>query len=242
MAGVLENVGVNLPKINSINWGNAGLIILGIIIFLVVGVVTFFIVMNKTNKKKYVHKILFAKEVNGKIFLTGEDYAKELIIPYTSIKVFYLKQMKTYSQKLVYDVGKNLYLILIGKGGEWINTDLRYGLGGIIELNDTLKPTRDYANENLKELIKRNWTDKNKDWWKANAQYIFLIILGVIIIVGCILIFVQVKKASGMLNGASINYLEASKIYSEANSGLIDFIKEYFKTSGVISTTPITGG
>ena len=232
--GIFGNL--TLPKGNPINWGSAGLIILGIIIFLVVGVITFFIVLNKMNNKKYIHKILFAKEVNGKIFLIGEDFAKELTIPYTSIKVFYLKQRKTYSQKLVYDVGKNLYLILIGKGGEWINTDLRYGFGGIIELNDTLKPTRDYANENLKELIKRNWTDKNKDWWKENAHYVFLIVLGVIIIVGCVILFIQVKKASAMLNSASVNYLEASKVYSQANTGLIDFIKEYFKTSGVIET------
>lgn len=238
--GIFGNL--TLPKGNPINWGSAGLIILGIVIFLIIGIVTFFIVLNKINKKKYIHKILFAKEVNGKIFLTGEDFAQELTIPYTSIKVFYLKERKTYSQKLVYDIGKNLYLILIGKGGEWINTDLRYGIEGIIELNDTLKPTRDYANENLKELIKRNWTDKNKDWWKENAHYVFLIILGVIILVFLIWGGILLKKTAISFNGASANYLEASKVYSQANAGLIDFIKDYFKTSGVISTEPVTGG
>lgn len=238
---IFENLGVNLPQANPINWGKAGLIILLIIVFIIAGVVTFFIILNKMNKKKYIHKINFTKEVNGQIYLVGEDFAKEITIPYTSIKVFYLKNRKTYSPKLTYDVGRNNYLIQIGKGGEWINTNLRWGKDGIIELNDTLKPTRDYANENLKELIKRNWTDKNKDWWKENAHYVFLIILGVVIIIGCIIIFIQVKKASDMLNSASLNYKDASVIYSQAHNDFTEFIKDYFKTSGVISTTPIGG-
>jgi hypothetical protein len=148
--------------------------------------------------------------------------------------VFYLKERKTYSPKLVYDIGRNNYLILIGKGGEWTNTNLRYGADGVIEINDSLKPTRDYANENLKELIKRNWTDKNKDWWKENAHYVFLIVLGVIIIIGCVIMFIQVKKASASLNGASVNYLKASEVYAQANKDLIDVIKENFRTSGVV--------
>lgn len=240
--GLFGNLGVNVPSINPINWGKTGLILLGLIMFVVVGIITFFIIYNKLQKKKYIHKILFIKEVRGQIYLVGEDYAKELNVPYTSIKIFWLKDRKTYSPKLIYDVGKNLYLIMIGKGGEWINTNLRYGTDGVIEVNDALKPTRDYANENLKELIKRNWTDKNKDWWKENAHYVFLIILGVIIIVGCIIIFIQVKKASGMLNSASFNYLKASEIYQQANADLIKVIEQHFSTSGVVPTTPTGGG
>lgn len=237
--GLFGELGINAPNFNAVNWGSAGLILLTIILFIIAGVVTFFIIYNKSQKKKFIHKILFVKEVRGQIYIVGEDYAQELTIPYTSIKVFYLKDRKTYSPKLIYDTGKNLYIVLIGKGGEWINTNLRYGKDGIIEVNDELKPTRDYANENLKELIKRNWTDKNKDWWKENAHYIFLIVLGVIIIIGCVILFIQIKKASGMLNSASVNYLEASRTYAESNTDFKEFLKEYFRTSGV---TPISGG
>lgn len=228
---------MQFPSIQSV-----GLVILSILVFIISGIVVFFVVLNKIQKKQYIHKINFAKEVNGRIYLIGEDYAKELTIPYTSIKIFYLKQRKTYSPKLTYDIGRNNYLILIGKGGEWTNTDLRYGADGVIELNDTLKPTRDYANENLKELIKRNWTDKNKDWWKMNSHYVFLIILGVIIIIGFIVMFSQVKKASGNLNGASQNYKEASQIYAQAQKDFMDFLKEQFKTSGVIQAQATGGG
>ena len=234
--GIFSELGVNLPQGSGVNWGSAGLIILGIVIFVVVGIVTFMIVLNNLNKKKYINKINFTKNINGQIYLIGEDYAKELTIPYTSIKVFYLKKGRTYSPKLIYDSGKNNYIIHIGAGGEWINTNLRWGKDGTIELNDNLKPTRDYANENLKELIKKNWTDKNKDWWKENAHYVFLIVLGVIIIIGCLIIFIQVKKAGVSLNSASVNYLQASEVYAKANADLTEFIKDYFKTSGVITT------
>jgi hypothetical protein len=239
--GIFGNLGNNI-QINPVNWGNIGLILLIVVVFIIAGVVTFVVVYNKFQKKQYIHRILFVKEVRGDIKLIGEDYAKELNIPYTSIKVFYLKDKKTYSPKLIYDVGKNLYIILIGKGGEWINTNLRYGKDGIIEVNDELKPTRDYANENLKELIKRNWTDKNKDWWKENAHYIFLIVLGVIIVIYLIWGGILEKKTASYEAQASLNYQKASEIYAQSNNDFKEFIKEYFKTSGTISTTPISGG
>ena len=235
--GIFGDLGVNTPNINPVNWGKTSLILLGVLIFIIVGIITFFVIYRNLEKKKYIHKITFVKEVRGQIYVVGEDYAKEITIPYTSIKVFYFRERKTYSPKLIYDVGRNLYYILIGKGGEWINTNLRYGADGTIEINDALKPTRDYANENLKELIKRNWTDKNKDWWKENAHYIFLIILGVVIIVGCIILFSQIKKASLNLNGASENYYKASVVYAESNNDFKEFLKEYFKTSGVVPSS-----
>jgi hypothetical protein len=234
--GVLSNVGVNLPEINPVNWGSVGIIIASVIVLIVGGGVTFFIVLNNINKKKYIHKITFAKEINGKIFLIGEDFAKELTIPYTSIKVFYLRKGGTWSPKLIYDIGKNHYLILIGKGGEWINTDLRYGTDGVIELNDELKPTRDYANENLKELIKRNWTDKNADWWKKNAHYVFLIALGIIIIIALVIAMSGMKKTSANLSLASNSYLKASEVYAQANNDLIKVIEKKFSNSGIIQS------
>lgn len=231
--GVLGNLGVNLPETQSVNWGSIGIIIASIIILVVAGIVTFVVVFNNMNKKKYSNKVTFAKEINGKIFLVGEDYAKELTIPYTSIKVFYFRKGKTWSPKLIYDIGKNHFLILIGKGGEWINTDLRYGTDGVIELNDELKPTRDYANENLKELIKRNWTDKNADWWKKNAHYVFLIALGIIIIIALVIAMVGMRKATGNMALASDYYLQASEVYAQANADLIKIIETKFSNSGV---------
>jgi len=219
-----------------VNWGNIGIIIASIVVFVIAGIVTIFVVMNKTNKKKYSNKITFAKEINGKIFLVGEDYAKELTIPYTSIKVFFLKKAKTWSPKLIYDIGKNHFLILIGKGGEWINTNFRYGLDGVIELNDELKPTRDYANENLKELIKRNWTDKNSDWWKKNAHYVFLIALGIVVIIALVIALSGGKKMASAFVSASVNYKEASQIQAQATAELVNLIESNFASSGVIQT------
>jgi hypothetical protein len=152
--GILQQLGVKATNeaVNPINWGKAGLILISIFIFILVGVVVFMVIWNKSQKKKYDKKITFAQDINGKIYLTGEDYARELNIPNTSVKVFLLKNRGTFSPKLIHTIGKNHFLILIGKGGEWINTDLRYGKDGVIEINDLLKPTRDYANENLKDL------------------------------------------------------------------------------------------
>jgi len=240
--GVFSSLGVNLntTKINPAITGKIGITLLIILIFIIIGIITFFIVIRKINKKKYIYKVTFAREVNGKIFLVGEDFAKELVIPYTSIKVFWLKERKTWSPKLIYDIGRNSFLIFIGKGGEWINTDLRFGKDGIVELNDELKPSRDYANENLKELIQRNWTDKNKNWLKENSIFIFLIILGIIIIIALVIGLKGSRKMASSFEISSQNYLEASKVYSQSQENFLEFLKENFKNSGVLQTNPTT--
>jgi large-conductance mechanosensitive channel len=242
MAGILEQLGVNglnTATSTPLNFGKVGLILVCVLIFVIISVVIFVVVWNKSQKKKYNKKIEFAQEINGKVYLTGEDWAKEIKIPNTSVKVFILKERGTFSPKLIYTIGKNRFLILIGKGGEWINTDLRYGADGIIEINDKLKPTRDYANENLKDLIDRNWTNKNKNWFKENAYMIFLIIICALIIIALIINGVQDKKTRASNQAVSDSNLKASQSYAEAQATFIKFLEEHYSDSGV---TPATGG
>jgi uncharacterized membrane protein len=241
MAGILQQLGVKATNTATtpLNFGKVGLILACVLIFVIIAVVIFVVVWNNSQKKKYNKKIEFAQEINGKVYLTGEDWAREINIPGTSVKVFIFKERGTFSPKLIYLIGKNRYLILIGKGGEWINTDLRYGTDGVIEINDKLKPTRDYANENLKDLIARNWTNKNKDWWKANAYLIFLIIICALIIVSLIISGVQQKKMRGSFVESATANKQASENYANAQNTFIEFLKEHYAESGVI---PATGG
>lgn len=242
MAGFLQTLGVkatNTATSTPIDWTKAGIIIGAVFLFILIGTVTFMVVWNNYQKKRYNKKIEFAREVNGKVFLTSEDWAREITVPNTSVKVFILKARGTFSPKLIYTIGDNRFLILIGKGGEWINTDLRYGADGIIEINDKLKPTRDYANENLKELIDRNWTNKNKNWLKDNIHIILFIAVVVLIIIALIINGVQQKKTRLANIEMSNNYNKASQNYADAQKGFITFLEDNFKTSGV---TPTTGG
>jgi len=236
--GILQQLGVkaSTEATNPINWAKTGTILISVFIFVIVGVVTFMIIWNNYQKKRYNKKIEFANEVNGQVYLTSEDWARELTLPGTSVKVFLLRDRGTFSPKLIYTIGKNRFLILIGKGGEWINTNLRYGTDGIIEINDKLKPTRDYANENLKDLINEHWTNKNKDWWKANAHLVVLIVIVVFLLISQIVDGVQKKKTnSAIIQSAGANE-RASQNYANAQKDFIDFLKENFKSSGVIET------
>lgn len=242
--GFLQQLGVKVgetAQTTPINAGKVGLILACVLVFVIIGIITFVVIWDNYQKKRYNKKIEFAKEINGKVYLTGEDWARELNIPGTSIKVFLLREKGSFSPKLIYTIGDNRFLILIGKGGEWINTDLRYGADGVIEINDKLKPTRDYANENLKDIIKRNWTDKNKNWWKENAYLVFLIIICALIIIALIISGVQQKK----MRGAFITSAESSKLasenYAKSQETFIKFLEEHYSDSGV-KPASITGG
>jgi large-conductance mechanosensitive channel len=240
--GILQTLGVkatNTATSTPIDWTKAGIIIGAVFLFILVGTIVFMVVWNNYQKKRYNKKIEFAREVNGKVFLTSEDWAREINIPNTAVKVFILKNRGTFSPKLIYTIGDNRFLILVGKGGEWINTDLRYGADGVIEINDKLKPTRDYANENLKELIDRNWTNKNRNWLKDNIHIILFIAVCVLIIIALIINGVQQKKTRSANIEMSNNYKLASQSYAESQTAFIKFLEENFKTSGV---TPATGG
>lgn len=238
MAGILQQLGVKATEqtANPINWAKTGLILGCVLIFVIISVIVFIIVWNNSQKKKYNKKVEFAQEINGKIYLTGEDWARELNIPNTSVKVFKMRERGTFSPKLIYTIGKNRFLILIGKGGEWINTDLRYGIDGVIEINDKLKPTRDYANENLKDLIDRNWTNKNRDWWKANAHLVFTIVICVLIILAFIINGVQQKKMRGAFIETANSNKIASENYKNSQETFIKFLEEHFAESGVKPT------
>lgn len=243
MAGFLEKLGIKSLNAATdtapLNWGKIGIIILCVFVFVIVSVVVFSIIWNKHQKKRYNKKIEFAKDVNGQVYLTGEDWARELKLPGTSVKVFLLKARGSFSPKLIYTIGENRFLIFIGPGGEWSNTNLRYGLDGVIEINDKLKPTRDYANENLKDLIDEHWTNKNKNWLKDNMALIFLIIICCLIILALIINGVQEKKSRAAYITSANAQKEAANSYAQAQIKFIEFLEENFIDSGVkpVSTT-----
>lgn len=242
MGGFLEQLGVKgleTAQKTPLDINKVILILACVLIFVVVAVITFIVVWNKGQAKKYNKKIEFAQEVNGKVYLTSEDWARELNLPNTSIKVFLLKEKGTFYPKLVYTIGKNRYLLFVDKGGQIVNTDLRYGKDGIVEINDTLKPVRDYANENLKDLINKHWTDKNKNWWKENSHLVFLIIICVLIVISLIISGVQNKKERASNLAVADANLKASQNYADAQTNFIKFLEEHYADSGV---KPATGG
>ena len=176
--GVLENF--DLTAFSS----SMGKFILGILIFVLIGGVTFYIFWRSKRKKQYNKKIFWFEEVAGQMIPIGEDAAAELIIPRTNVPVFYIKKKDFYLPRGTRKMGKDAFWYAIRSNGEIVNFTMT-------NLNDTMREAKldfdhtdmRYAKENLLDLIKRNYRDKSLPWWKefkdviATVLFIFVMSL-----------------------------------------------------------------
>ena len=128
LGDTLSGIGVKLPEGVGSGIGNAAQIIAIIVVLgIVVGGITYYF----ANKKQYNKKIHIFEQVNGQAIPTGIDSAKEIILPNTSIRAYYLKKKKVYLPRPSIQTGINHYWFFIRTDGEWINV-------GLENLNDKL--------------------------------------------------------------------------------------------------------
>lgn len=121
----------------------------------------------KKNKDSTQKKIGWWEEVNGKPEPTSMEDVEEIVIPGTTLKVFYGKKRDIWLPRFNRGITKDLFYVLITPTRQMVN----FTLSGITD--DLKKAKLDYdhtdmqwAAENTREFIKRNYKDKSTTWWQ----------------------------------------------------------------------------
>lgn len=201
---LLSQAGIKLPEGIGSGAGNFFQAFIFLLVFgFIVGGIAYYI----SNKKQYGKHIHIFEEIAGKAVPVGVDKAKEIILPNTSIRAFFLQKKKVYLPRPSIQTGVGHYWFFIRKDGEWINV-------GLENLNDKLTNLGIHydhtdmrmANASLKKLIEKNY--KKLNWIKEYAPYIAIGMLILILGITAFIILNQANKTVAAL-GASATTNEA---------------------------------
>jgi hypothetical protein len=191
MAGsLLGDIEISFPKVLAGVGTFAQWFVIFILVAGAVGVITYYL----ANKKQYNKKIHIFEEVSGMAMPIGEDLAREIVLPNTSIKAFLLKKRKLYLPRPSIQTGKDSYWFFIRPDGEWMNVRPE-------NLNTKLRQLNlhyDHAdmritNAALKKLVEKNY--KKTNWLKEYAPYIAI---GILVLILGLVFFILLNKASGV--------------------------------------------
>ena len=176
----LENIRglefLNNLDLSGVLKGVGNLALLLILIFIIGGGLASFIYFKK-RKNLYDQKLHFFEEVSGQMIPIEDLNAMELIIPGTSIKVFYVKSKDLYMPRGTKKMGKKSYWYAIRNNREIVNFIMKNLNKDMIEAGlDYDHTDMRYAYANLKEIIKRNYRDKATKWWKEYANVIAVVV------------------------------------------------------------------
>ena len=201
--GIKEDLGLNkvidfFYSPNFVMW--FGIIFLAIIIFVFIGLVTFFYYSKKEKKMSFKHQVPLFQNINGKPKRIGLDWAKELFVPDSNISLFFLKGYKIYLARPTRAMGQNEYWYTISENGEWVNFDLSNNEkdNTLAKINYDHRDTR-YAFVNMKEIIKRNYKDKSLVWWKDPVvmNIISFVIMTLLFLGGCWFLIAKITLLVG---------------------------------------------
>ena len=201
MAGIdLADFGLNFNVGNIVDKILSLFMIL--IIVAIVGAIVFFLMKQKKDKKTPMKKIGWWEEVQGKLIPTDMDKAKEIIIPGTRLRVFYIKSKDMWLPRFTRGLTKDLFYIAITPKREIVN----FTLTSISE--DMAKAGLEYdhtdmiwASENLREFIKRNYRDKSTPWWKVYQGVITTAIYIIILTFSFVIILYFMRQIVGDMSG-----------------------------------------
>lgn len=170
------------------SWLRNLIIFVGII--LVIAAIFFFIAWKKKQKKGDFNEVGWWEEINDKMSPMKMDKAREIIIPGTSLRVFYIKEKDMWLPRFTRSIKPNLYYVAITPNREIVNFTLK-AIGRDMKEAGLEYDHTDmrWASENTKEFIKRNYRDKATPWWKeyqgviTGAVYILVVTfcLGIIL-------------------------------------------------------------
>ncbi len=153
---------------------------------------TILIMRARKRKLKDIKKIGWWEEVTGteRLEPSSMDEVEEIVIPGTTLRVFYCKKRDLWLPRFAKGVSKDLFYVLLTPTRQMVNFTLQ-GLTA-----DLKKAKLDYdhtdmlwAAENTREFIKRNYKDKSVKWWQAyqgvitTAIYILVMTFSFIIII-----------------------------------------------------------
>lgn len=164
------------------------------LLFVVIGgiIMSALIIRSRKSKSKEVKKIGWWEEVSGtdRIEPSRMDEVEEVVIPGTTLRVFYCKKRDMWLPRFSRGVSKDLFYVLLTPTQQMVNFTLK-------TLTSDLKQSKlDYdhtdalwAAENTREYIKRNYKDKSVKWWQAyqgvitTAAFILIMTFSLILII-----------------------------------------------------------
>ncbi|KKL77531.1 hypothetical protein LCGC14_2033990 [marine sediment metagenome] len=213
---------------SSIGWAKfttgVGLFFLTIFLFILVGGVLFWWLNRKYDRKVDIHNIVWWEEIGEHMQLYGQsDKARELTIPGTNVKVFYIKARKMYLPRFTIKVGERTYFVGIRKNREIVNWRPKNLNKDMIEsgLDYDHRDMR-YASTNLKAMVDRNYRQKALPWYLEHKELIGVLILIIVVSGSFWFLFGKVEElltlAGQILENAGVILNEANGM---RNSGVV---------------------
>ncbi|KKM75663.1 hypothetical protein LCGC14_1387890 [marine sediment metagenome] len=208
---ILKDIGINVDLGGLFGFTN---IIQAFIFFLVAGLLVGAITFYVANKRQYNKKIEIFEEVNGKAIPVGSDKAREIVLPGTSIRAFFLQKRKFYIPRPSIQTGVGHYWYFIRRDGEWINI----GLKNLNQEMNELKIHYDHtdmrmSNASLKKLIERNY--KKLNWLKEYAPFIAMGMLIFMLGIVAFLVVNESKDLSGAFSSTADSFSESIDVFNE---------------------------
>ncbi|KKN17802.1 hypothetical protein LCGC14_0962250 [marine sediment metagenome] len=196
---VLTDVGIELPE----GFGSgASQFIQAFVFLLILGLLVGIGAYYFSNKKQFNKHIHIFEEVAGRAVPVGLDKAKQIILPNTSIRAFFLQKRKVFLPRPSIQTGVGHYWYFIRKDGEWINVGLENLNQKLTELKIHFDHTdMRMANSSLKKLIEKNY--KKLNWIKEYAPYIAIGILVLILGITAFLILNKAQEVVGALSSTA---------------------------------------
>lgn len=145
---------------------------------------------HKKGKQGGVFKeIRWWEEISGQLAPIRVDHAKEIIIPGTNLRVFYIKDKNMWLPRFTRGVTSNTFFVALTKNKEIVNFTLKT----IDECKSKADLSFDHtdmrwASENLREFVKRNYKDKATTWWKEYQGVIGIAIFIIIMTISLVTI------------------------------------------------------
>lgn len=204
----------------------------GLIYFVIMGIAVAIATAWWVNRKSYNKTIHIFEEVSSQTEPIEMDKAKEITLPFTSVRAFYLKKKKIYLPRPSLQTGKGHYWFFIREDGEWMNIKPSNVNEKLRELNLKFDHTdMRMANASLKKLVEKNY--KKTNWLKEYAPYIGFAILILMLGIVAFLVVGESSKVVGGIN-ANIDNMEGITANLERILSASDRIAS---TSGIRSAT-----
>ena len=178
-----------------------------IFIILVVSGLAYLVMKRRKNKSDItLKKIGWWEEVQGKLIPTSMDNAKEIIIPGTRLRVFYIKSKDMWLPRFTRGLTQDLFYVAVTPKRELVNFTLKSISSDMKEAGLEYDHTdMIWASENLREFIKRNYRDKATPWWKAYQGVITTAIYIIILTFSAVVVLYFIRQLLGDIGGIADN-------------------------------------
>jgi len=154
------------------------------LLFLLIGVIGggFYYFRQKNKEVKDLKKIGWWEDTVAGLVPTRMDDAEEIIIPGTTLRVFYVKSRDLWLPRFTKGITDKLFYVCMTPNRQMVNFTLKSLSSSLKEAGLEYDHTDMlWAAENTREFIKRNYKDKSIKWWQAyqgvitTAIYILII-------------------------------------------------------------------